>query len=492
MAASKKTTLIGESERTPSAWGERVLALVIAWSAHEPWRIGEVAILARGGGAMLLGRGDDEDKERRLRFFRQRPTGMAPTPAIESPGISRRQLTVEAHDDHVRVEQVGRCPLLVNGERCEGADIVPGDVVQLKRELVLLCVQRAGLILPCRHFPREAVGAFGEPDAIGVIGESPAAWSLREQIGFAAKANTHALLTGESGSGKELAARGIHALSPEKSGPFLGRNAATLPAGLIDAELFGNAKNYPNPGMAERSGLVGEADGGALFLDEIGELPTELQSHLLRVLDNDGEYQRLGEARARRSSFRLLAATNREATALKHDLLARFSSRVELPPLSERREDVPLLARHLLLRAAKKSPELAERFLAVGKDGRRDARLTAELVEYLLRAPLAANARDIDGLLWRAMAESTGEVLELPASLRRESIPSQRTSKTSEEHPEPPSEDKADPSAEEIREAMRAAENSVTKAARALGLSSRFALYRLFTKYGIERDDADG
>src|SRR6185503_16398678 len=117
------------------------------------------------------------------------------------------------------------------------------------------------------------------------------------------------------------AARALHELSPRAERRLVSRNAATLPSGLMDAELFGNAKNYPNPGMAERAGLIGEANGGTLFLDEIGELPAELQAHLLRVLDGDGEYQRLGDAQQRRSDFRLVAATNRDPSSLKHDFL---------------------------------------------------------------------------------------------------------------------------------------------------------------------------
>src|SRR5690348_15490748 len=127
----------------------------------------------------------------------------------------------------------------------------------------------------------------------------------------------HVLLTGASGTGKELAARAIHALSKRSGQRLVARNAATLPESLIDAELFGNAKNYPNPGMAERAGLVGQADGSTLFLDEIAELPSSSQAHLLRVLD-DGEYHRLGDGLARRSDFRLVAATNRDVSSLKH------------------------------------------------------------------------------------------------------------------------------------------------------------------------------
>src|SRR5262249_4513267 len=151
---------------------------------------------------------------------------------------------------------------------------------------------------------------FGAPDPHGILGESPAAWALREHLSLAAHSGQHILLLGQSGTGKELAARAIHALSPRRDKPFIARNAATFPEGLVDAELFGTAKGYPNAGSPERPGLIAEADGGTLFLDEIGELPAHLSSHLLRVLDRGGEYQRLGESRVRRSDLRVVAATN--------------------------------------------------------------------------------------------------------------------------------------------------------------------------------------
>jgi transcriptional regulator with AAA-type ATPase domain len=115
--------------------------------------------------------------------------------------------------------------------------------------------------------------------------------------------------------------------------------------------------------MPERPGLIGQAHRGILFLDEIGELPTESQAKLLRVLDTDGEYRRLGEATSRTSDFRLLAATNRDPSALKHDLLARFGVRIATPSLRERREDVPMLVRLVLIGLAQRSPQTAGRFL---------------------------------------------------------------------------------------------------------------------------------
>src|SRR5690606_5383103 len=104
----------------------------------------------------------------------------------------------------------------------------------------------------------------------GIVGESPAAWALRDELAFVAARDLHVLLHGATGTGKELAARAIHGLGRSAGREMIARNAATLPAGIADAELFGNAKDYPNPGMRERPGLVGAADGSTLFLDELG------------------------------------------------------------------------------------------------------------------------------------------------------------------------------------------------------------------------------
>ncbi len=458
--------------------------LVIAWSSDEPERVGEVAVLPDAGAPLVLGRGAGAARdERRVAFFRQRPGKLTECPPLESPAISRRQLRLHLARDRPRVERIGQCELEVNGVARDDATLCPGDVLTLRDELVLYCARRPALIPPARLFPRDNWGAFGEPDVLGILGESPAIWQLRETLGFAARAAGHTLLLGTSGSGKELAARALHQLS-SRSGKFVSRNAATLPSGLIDAELFGNARNYPNPGMLERPGLVGESSGGTLFLDEIGELSLELQAHLLRVLD-DGEYQRLGDVVARRADFRLVAATNRDPQLLKHDLLARFVGRVDLPRLLDRREDVPLLARHLMVRAAARSPELAGHFLARTASGYVYPRLDPRFVLGLLRRSYGANVRELDALLWRSMAASHAEVLEPPADLFENPPP-----EPSAERPAPAS---ARPALtpDVIRASLARHEGRVADAARELGLASRYALYRLVKKHGIVFDPND-
>ena len=506
-------TILPESDR-PQAGGPTpdIAMLVIVWCPSEPDRVGEVAVLGEGGPPMVLGRGPSPDGvEPRLRFSRQRPGSMTATAPLVAPGLSRRQLLVHPREDGADVERLGQCQLEVNGRPTDAALVRPGDVIHLRRELILYCVRRPEKIPPLRLFPEADVGTFGEADANGIVGEAPCVWRLREKLAFAAKADTHALLLGESGTGKELAARAVHHLSARGLQQFVARNAATLPSGLIDAELFGNAKNYPNPGMAERRGLIGEADGGSLFLDEIGELPFELQAHLLRVMDADGEYQRLGEGVARRSNFRLIAATNRDPATLKHDFAARFTARIELPNLTKRREDIPLIARHLLLRAARRSGDIAKPFIETTPSGYEYARFGEDLVASLFRRDFTTNLRELDAILWRAMGESHDDVIEAPPELRggsgsgehRIGVTVQRPSDEPPSLPPvpappglprmnagmtPPPPQRAEPSGDEIREALRAQHGRVTHAARQLGLSSRYALYRLMKKHGIDSD----
>ena len=485
------TTIVTDSERVPTHGpGAAVTALVIAWCAAEPDRVGEIAIIAEGGTAQELGRGPGENpSEQRVRFYRQRPASMIEGPPLISPGLSRRQLLLIPTPAGVRIDRIGKCALEVNGHRVDAAEVRPGDVIILRRELVLFCTRRPAWVPPPRQFPAQHWGGFGDADALGIIGESPHVWRLRESIAFAAKADNHVLLLGESGTGKELAAHAIHRLSSRAAGTFVARNAATLPSGLIDAELFGNAKNYPNPGMPDRPGLIGEADGGSLFLDEIGELPVELQSHLLRVLDADGEYQRLGEGTSRRSRLRLVAATNRDIAALKYDFAARFTTRVDLPSLTNRREDIPLLVRHLLLRAAKRSPEIAGHFIAQTERGHEYPRIHPLLVQHLLQRQYSANIRELDAALWRAMSDSHGDVIEAPAELRTVASgkhPSAAPSASPSELPASPVESRPEPGAEEIRSALLRHEGRVAEAARTLGLTSRYALYRLMKKHGID------
>ncbi len=252
------------------------------------------------------------------------------------------------------------------------------------------------------------------------------------------------------------------------------RNAATFPPGLVDAELFGNVKDYPNAGMRERKGLIGAAEGSTLFLDEIGELPSDLQARLLRVLDSGGSYHRLGEDRAQQADFRFVAATNRHPDELRRDFLARLNFRLSLPGLNERREDVPLLVRHLLSRAALDDPSLGARFFQGGDPERGALRISPQLLDGLVRHRFTHHVRELQGFLWRAMTEQRGRHLGLSEGLRQAL--------------EPAGEGRTDPqmlSPDAIRAALDLHDGNQTRAAEELGLKNRFVLRRLIQKHGL-------
>lgn len=292
---------------------------------------------------------------------------------------------------------------------------------------------------------------------------------MRARIAMVARSDEHALIHGPSGSGKELTAQAIHRRSRRASKSLVARNAATFPEALIDAELFGNMKNFPNPGMHERKGLFGAANDSTLFLDELGDLPVLLQAHLLRVLDN-GEYQRLGESHTRRADVRLLGATNRALTSLRRDLLARFSHRLELVGLDARREDIPLLALHLLREMAAKDSNLTGRFFVEDQP-----RISSSLMYALLRHDYSAHTRELRELLWRAVAQSSGSTLDW-------------TDEEAEEAEQAEHVEQVDPGTltrAQVVEALERCDGVRERAWRQLGLRSRHQLKRLLHKFEI-------
>ncbi|MCB9675160.1 MAG: sigma 54-dependent Fis family transcriptional regulator [Alphaproteobacteria bacterium] len=381
---------------------ERCPAVVLVGFPSDPARMGEVARLEQG--ERVLGRHGTLD------WVQQRPSDVRRRGPLDDPHLSRQQLKLTRRGDRIEVENLGRLPLRHDGHPVSTCIAAPGDLLQVADRVLLLVTTRPEA-LPGQVAPRHR---FGEADAQGILGESEAAWQLRERVAFFARRGQHVLVLGESGTGKELVAQGLHALSARSGKPLVSRNAATIPDSLADAELFGNLAGYPNPGMPARPGLVGEADGTTLFLDEFGELPEEQQARMLRVMDS-GEYTRLGEARPRTSDLRVVGATNRAPESLKHDVLARFPLRLEVPPLGDRREDVPLLAVHLLRGIAKGDPEIRDRFFEPAQGGAPAfPRLDVELLARLVAHPYTTHVRELTSLLWQSIAASTGDRLEVP------------------------------------------------------------------------------
>ncbi|HIE55141.1 MAG TPA: nitrogen regulation protein NR(I), partial [Chromatiaceae bacterium] len=193
-----------------------------------------------------------------------------------------------------------------------------------------------------------------EPSSVGVIGKAPAMQEVFRAIGRLSRSNISVLITGESGTGKELVARALHRHSPRAEAPFIALNMAAIPLELIEAELFGHEKGAFTGAQERRVGRFEQAEGGTLFLDEIGDMPAEAQTRLLRVLA-EGEFYRVGGGTSVKADVRILAATHQDLEALveegrfREDLYHRLNViRINIPPLRERREDIPQLLEYFL------------------------------------------------------------------------------------------------------------------------------------------------
>ncbi len=463
-------------DRARRAATRRVPHLVLAWSLDEPDRIGEVIPVAR---AATVGRGTplDDDPAPRTTLVQRRPGRDSDGPPIASARIGRQQLVVEPRDeDGVWVKSIGPARVRVAGKAVTEGLARDGDVIEIHNGAVFLVATRAveDAAATVARAADDVEFPFGRPDPYGMIGESEAAWRLRADIAFAATTTRHVLVVGDSGAGKELVARAIHGRSSRRSQALIARNAATMPEALLDAELFGNVKNYPNPGMADRPGLIGEADGSTLFLDEIGDLPERSQVHLLRVLDDGGEYHRLGDAQARRSTFRLVAATNRPLDSLKHDFLARFTHRIAVPGLPERRDDVALILAEILRRVARENANVAERFFERRYGKLAEPRLAPDLVIALLRHPFTHHVRELERLVWLALSTAHADYVGLTPAVEQE------LSRSAESEVDPAEVDR-----DTLVRALADNERSPTKTAKALGLKNRYVLIRLLKKHGL-------
>jgi two-component system nitrogen regulation response regulator GlnG len=206
---------------------------------------------------------------------------------------------------------------------------------------------------------REEVAEERMGETPEMLGQAPAMQDVFRGIGRLSQSNVTVMITGESGSGKELVARALHKHSPRAGGPFVAINTAAIPKDLLESELFGHERGAFTGAQTMRRGRFEQADGGTLFLDEIGDMPYELQTRLLRVL-SDGHFYRVGGHSAVKSNVRVIAATHQDLEqrvkdgAFREDLIHRLNViRLRLPALRERKEDVAMLTRHFLQVSAK-------------------------------------------------------------------------------------------------------------------------------------------
>jgi two-component system nitrogen regulation response regulator GlnG len=241
-------------------------------------------------------------------------------------------------------------------------------------------------------------------DAPQLLGDSPRMQALFRAMGRVAAAPLNVLVTGETGTGKELVARALHRESPRAGKPFIALNTAAIPSELLESELFGHEAGAFTGATKRHVGRFEQADGGTLFLDEIGDMPAALQTRLLRVLA-EGEFFRVGGRELIRVDVRVIAATHQPLEALvadgrfRADLLHRLDVvRLRLPPLRERREDIPLLASRFLAAAAEKLHAPAKR-------------LSPAALERLQAYDWPGNVRELENLCWRLAALAPGATL---------------------------------------------------------------------------------
>ncbi len=258
-----------------------------------------------------------------------------------------------------------------------------------------------------------------EPGFEEIIGQSKAFRAILRQVKMVAPTDSTVLICGETGTGKELIARAIHDLSRRRSNAFVKVNCAAIPAGLLESELFGHEKGAFTGAIAPRTGRFELADRGTVFLDEIGDLPLELQPKLLRVLQ-EREIERLGSTRTKKIDVRVVTATHRTLEEMvvekqfRLDLYYRLNVfPISLPPLRERPEDIPLLAWHFVQQFARRMNKIIEA-------------ISSESMETLIRYPWPGNIRELQNVIERSVViHKDGDLAVEPSWLPRECFPTE-------------------------------------------------------------------
>jgi DNA-binding NtrC family response regulator len=303
-----------------------------------------------------------------------------------------------------------------------------------------------------------------------VIAESPVMKSILKVVERIGPADANVLITGENGTGKEVIARALHAVSNRAAKPLVSVNAGALAEGLFESELFGHVRGAFTDAKNDRVGRFELADGGTLFLDEIANVPMNLQAKLLRVLET-GEFERVGSSKTRKVNVRVLSATNADIKAdvapgkFRQDLMFRLNTvEIHLPPLRDRREDIAPLAEHFLR-------QHSERY----RRGRMN--LTLQAIEALREHAWPGNVRELDHVIERAVLMSTGDVVTAMDLALQTSPAAQLSARLEEMSLE-------DAERLLITKALARFEGNANRAAEALGLS-RSALYRRMQKYRL-------
>ena len=352
------------------------------------------------------------------------------TVRIDDPSVSRQHAVLRIGDS-LEIEDLGGANGIFVREKAQPQNGIQthGNQTQNVRQLVRCKASLAvgeqillgAVSAVVRHVPQRVVPDLDAsfPGTTAVVSD-PAMRALYEQAGRAARASISVLILGETGVGKEVLARAIHAHSPRAAGPFMGINCAALPESLLESELFGNEKGAFTGAVAARAGLFEAAQGGTVLLDEIGELPLATQGRLLRVLE-ERVVTRLGSTRARSIDVRFVAATNRNLEddsrreRFRSDLYFRLAGiTLSIPPLRERPGELELLARDFAIRAGHE----------LDRDG--PLEVSDQALDLLRRHHWPGNVRELRNVIQRAAVLCVGDAIKpehLPPSLLGSSSP---------------------------------------------------------------------
>lgn len=396
---------------------------------------------------------------------------------LRMPGASGLDLVREARrrDPHALVfvlTAFGDAAAAGEAIRAGAHDFIskPYDLPALRQAISQALVRRS--LNPPRSLVASRSGSPGTP---AIVGHSPPIIEVMKTVGRVAPSQATVLITGETGTGKELIARAIHSYSDRSSYRFVAVNCSALAEGVLESELFGHVKGAFTGAAGARAGLFREADKGTVFLDEIGDISAGMQTRLLRVLQ-EREITPVGSDSAVRVDVRVIAATHQDLAALvkqgrfREDLFYRLNVvRVELPPLRERQRDILLLINHFL------------RDLAV-QHGRDPLAIDPEAEDLLLRYPWPGNVRELQNVLERAIVLAAQGVIgpeHLPADLRTGPPPEPLHGGANEATPLP----LAEVEKRHVLEVLGHTGGNRERAARILGISRR-TLVRMLQRWG--------
>jgi DNA-binding NtrC family response regulator len=399
---------------------------------------------------------------------------------LRMPGLTGMEVLRHVTGSHPGVPVVvltayGTVEGAVDAVRAGASDFLlkPVEIPRL-RAAVFKAVKERGMRRELERL-REAAGH--PPGVEGIVGTSRAMQEVLRKIRLVAPTRMNVLITGESGTGKELVARAIHALSPRNGRPFLPLNCAAIPETLLETELFGHEKGAFTGATAARPGKLESAEGGTLFLDEVGDVSPAIQAKLLRAIEQK-EVLRVGSSQVIQVDVRILAATNQDLKArvaekaFREDLFYRLNVfGIFVPPLRERREDIPRLCEHLLERLGRES-------------GSAPRRLSPPALKALLAYRWPGNVRQLRNALETASLICGGDVIEaadLPPEVTDAAVPPT----SSEPIPLPASRTLTEIERDAIRDALAKTGGNKTRASKLLGIGLR-TLHRKVKEYGID------